>query len=141
MALRSRFCSKGFTLLEILFVLLITGLMIAMVGPRFGGRIDDYKRSYQFQSLEDDLRYLPRRVRLVAMAVELPADLEKGNLEDGHPIVELPAGWTMEATPPLRISPLGACSAARIRFIPDDGGEARTYDVGELTCELNRANE
>jgi type II secretory pathway pseudopilin PulG len=133
--------SEGFTLLEILFVLFISGLMIALVGPRIGGRIEAYEQNYQFQAIEDGLRQLPRRVRLMGKPLELPRDMALSDLGDGSPALTLPEGWRLTVAPPLRSSPLGACSGARISVTPVDTGEPRDYDVAELSCELDRSQD
>lgn len=131
--------SKGFTLLEILFVMFISGLLIALVGPRFGGRMEAYEQNYQFQGIEDALRQLPRRARLMGKPLELPRDLAFSDLGDGRPALTLPEGWQMIVTPPLQISPLGACSGARIRVQPADAESSpRNYAVAEPGCDLGR---
>jgi len=128
---------QGFTLLEVMLVLFISGLMIGLVGPRFSGYLETYERRYQFQEIEDGIRQLPRRARLSSKAVVLPRDLALTDLGDGLPPLKLPEGWRLESTPALLISPLGACSGARIAVFPDTGDEvARYYEIAELTCEL-----
>jgi prepilin-type N-terminal cleavage/methylation domain-containing protein len=131
----------GFTLLEILTVLFISGLMIALIGPRFGAQIETYRQRYALREIEDGLLQLPHRVRLSGRAVELPRDLGETDLGDGQPLLDLPAGWQLTVTPPLRISPLGICSEARVVVLPpvaDGTGQPPSivYDVEEFTCDL-----
>jgi len=136
---------QGFTLLELLLVLFIIGLLVALVGPRFGGYFEVYERHYQYREIEDGFRQLPRRARLASKSLVLPRDLSLTDLGDGMPPLALPEGWRLEITPPLLISPLGACSGARIDIFPASGEgtgvqEAdRSYEVAELNCELKRS--
>ena len=101
--------SGGFTLLEMLFVLVIVGLLVGLTAPRFGAGIDRYEALSRRQALEDQIRQLPRRARLAATALELPRDLQVENLGDGSPALTIPDGWSIDFTPPLIISQLGAC--------------------------------
>lgn len=126
----------GFTLLEILFVLFVSGLMIAIVGPRFGARITDYERDYQRREIENSFRLLPRRARLLGRALELPRDLQISDLGDGQPVLSLATGWQIKIFPPLRISSLGACSEATLEITLEDSLRLKKYKVMELTCEL-----
>jgi prepilin-type N-terminal cleavage/methylation domain-containing protein len=133
----------GFTLLELLAVLFISGLLIALVGPRIGSRLTAYETHYHFQEIEDGLRQLPRRARLAGKHLVLPRDLSLTDLGDGLPPLALPEGWLLEATPPLAISSLGACSGARIRIqsathhaTTDEAPESRFYEIENLSCNL-----
>jgi prepilin-type N-terminal cleavage/methylation domain-containing protein len=132
--------SEGFTLLEILFVLFIGGLLVALVGPRFGGRMEAYEQDYRFRAIEDDLRQLPRRARLMGKPLELPRDLALSDLGDGRPALALPEGWQLTAAPALQISPFGACSGARVSVRPADvESSPRHYEIASPGCDLGRA--
>jgi len=110
--------------------------MIAIVGPRFGARIDAYERAYQHREIEDSLRQLPRRARLLGRSLELPRDIKLTDLGDGKPALSIPAGWQIKISPSMRISPLGACAEAAIEIVPENSQGLRKYKVMELTCEL-----
>ena len=127
----------GFTLLEILFVMFIVGLMTALVAPRIGVNLDHFEAVSQRKWLEDQITQLPRRTRYVGKSLELPKDLDRPDLGDGAPPLELPAGWQLIATPPLRISPSGACSATTLELRSEkDPGASQRYQLTELDCEL-----
>lgn len=131
-------CAGGFTLLELLFVLFVIGLMVGLIVPRFGPGLDRLQLLSQRQEIEDQLRRLPRRVRLTGRAIELPADLALANLGDGVPPLGLPAGWQLEFSPPLVISRLGACTASHVHLISElQASASMRYQVAELTCELS----
>ncbi len=55
---------RGFTLLEMLVVLAVIGLASALVAPRIAGRLDAIDERDQIRGVADQLRQLPRRVRL-----------------------------------------------------------------------------
>ena len=78
----------------------------------YGPSLDRYELLSQRQGIEDQLRQLPRRVRLTARSLELPADIQLENLGDGVPALNIPADWSIEFSPPLVISRGGACSAS-----------------------------
>lgn len=142
MTLARRNISGGFTLLEMLFVLVIVGLLVGLTAPRFGAGIDRYEALSRRQALEDQIRQLPRRARLAATALELPRDLKAENLGDGSPALTLPDGWSIDFTPPLIISQLGACSASAITLTtPDTSEQAHRYQITDLTCDLAAATQ
>lgn len=127
---------RGFTLLEILFVLAIMGFMVALVAPRLGARINAYDRQYKVRAFEDSFRQLPRRVRLLGSALELEKALETGALADGRSALEIPQGWMLAAEPSFIISPIGACSGSDFTLIDADGDVLARYHVEEITCAL-----
>lgn len=129
----------GFTLLEIMFVLFVTGLLVGLTAPRFGPQIERFERHSQGKELEDQLRLLPRRVRLSGRPLELPKDMAVV-MADGEPALRLPQGWEVRFSPPLRVAMNGACSAATAYFLTT--GEATpfaTIKISDLTCELQSA--
>ncbi len=128
---------RGFTLLEMLFVMFIISLMFGLVAPRFGAGLDRYELLSQRKDIEDQLRQLPRRVRLSARPLELPGDIKLADLGDGAPPLLVPPGWQLSFTPPMLISRNGACSASVAELIASENIEASArYQVTELTCEL-----
>ncbi|MDR1647329.1 MAG: prepilin-type N-terminal cleavage/methylation domain-containing protein [Zoogloeaceae bacterium] len=136
----------GFTLLEVMVVLFISGLMIALTGPRFSTYLDAYRQQYALREIENGLLQLPRRVRLSGQALELPRDLGDTDLEDGAPPLVLPEGWQLTATPPLKISALGVCSGSRIvvqtPVVAETGLPSSTaYDIEALTCDLSAGKD
>lgn len=121
-----------------LFVMLIVGLLVGLTAPRFGAGIDKYETSSQREYIEDQLRQLPRRVRLSARGLELPKEQQLPDLGDGDPALVLPQGWTLSFTPPLIISRLGACNGTILTLTPPQQTNAppAIYKVADLSCEL-----
>lgn len=130
---------KGFTLIEMLLVMLIVGLLTSLTAPRIGANLNSYEESSQRREIEDQIRQLPRRVRYLGKGLELPKDLVVSDLGDGGPALKLPAGWSIDFPVALQISPRGACSSSSLRLLRDDDKSgAANYDISEIGCELKR---
>lgn len=121
-----------------LFVMLIVGLLVGLTAPRFGAGIDRYEIRSQREHIEDQVRQLPRRVRLAAQSLQLPQTPFANDLGDGAPILEVPPGWVISFSPPLVISRLGACNETRVTVTPPEssGESSATYRIVDLSCEV-----
>ncbi len=127
----------GFTLLEMLFVMLIVGLLTSLMAPRLGGNIEHFEALSQRKELEDQFRQLPRRVRYAGKRIELPKDLSLKDIGDGNPALKLPDGWTLGFSPALLISSNGACSSSVLELVSGTDASVTTrYDVAEISCEI-----
>ena len=132
----------GFTLLEMLFVMLIVGLLTSLMAPRLGGNLDHFEALSQRKELEDQFRQLPRRVRYTGRGLELPRDLSLKDIGDGNPALRLPGDWKLAVSPVLLISSNGACSPSVLEFISDrDASVTTRYDVAEISCEITIRSE
>lgn len=130
----------GFTLLEMLFVLVVVGLLVGLAVPRFAAGLEQRELIAQRAFIEDQLRELPRRVRLISRPVQLPEDLKLYDLGDGLAPLRLPLGWKITFKPDLEISMLGACSASNV-LVTNTGnpGMNFSYLIASLSCELSPA--
>ena len=126
--------------MEMLLVMLIVGLLSSLIAPRFGDRYARTERASQRQGIEDQLRQLPRRARLLGRPIQLPDALALADLGDGHPPITLPAGWHITFDPPLNIGPNGACTATTITLAMDDKTSPEAspthHALTAPTCEL-----
>lgn len=130
--------TAGFTLLEMLFVLFVVGLLVSLTVPRFAAGYQQRELLAQRSDIEDQLRELPRRVRLNAHPLQLPADLKLKDLGDGRAPLQLPAGWSVSFAPALEISLLGACSPAKITISHADSPALMArYQLSRLNCEIS----
>lgn len=128
---------RGFTLLEMLFVLFVVGLLASLTIPRFAASYQARELNAQRDDIEDQLRELPRRVRLQAHPLSLPADLKLVDLGDGVPPLRLPDGWELGFDPPLEISLMGACSLSKLVLSHRAAVELTArYQVSKITCDL-----
>jgi prepilin-type N-terminal cleavage/methylation domain-containing protein len=128
----------GFTLLEMLFVLVVVGLLVGLTVPRFAAGLEQRELIAQRADMEDQLRELPRRVRLTAHPIQLPQDMKLPNLGDGLPPLRQAAGWAIDFKPPLEISMLGTCSASSVLLThAQSPGMDASYRIAPLNCELS----
>ena len=138
MLLTPRRGQRGFTLLEMLFVMFVVGMLASLTIPRFAASYQARELLAQRSDIEDQLRELPRRVRLSAHPLALPIDLKLADLGDGAPPLRLPPGWEIAFDPVLEISLLGACSPSKIVISHGEAPAlAARYQVERLTCELS----
>jgi hypothetical protein len=120
-----------------LFVLMVVGLMSSLAIPRFAGSYFLRELTTQRSDIEDQLRELPRRVRLNAHPLELPADAKLKDLGDGKPPLLLPSGWEVSFAPPLEISLLGACAPSVVTISNADNAALTVrYQIALLSCEI-----
>jgi len=129
--------SGGFTLLEMLFVLVVVGLLVGLTMPRFAAGLEQRELLAQRKMIEDQLRELPHRVRLNARPMQLPLDFNQADMGDGLPPLQLPKGWTITFMPPLEISILGTCSPSLASVSKSDSSNMdAAYRLEAITCEL-----
>ncbi|MGE3347331.1 MAG: type II secretion system protein [Ramlibacter sp.] len=128
---------KGFTLLEMLFVLFIVGLLVSLTVPRYAGNLRQRELATERQSLETRLVVLPRRARLTGVSVKLPADVGKPDLGDGAPVLDVPTGWTLTFNPEMQITMHSTCSTSEIELANKaDAAMTYRYRVKEPSCEI-----
>lgn len=128
----------GFTLLEMLFVLFVVGLLVSLTVPRFSAGYQQRELLAQRADIEDQLRELPRRVRLSVHPLQLPLDLKLPDLGDGSAPLRLPSGWEITFDPALQISLLGACSSSSVSLRLDaHPALSAQYKLAPISCELS----
>lgn len=126
--------------MEMLLVMLIVGLLTSLIAPRFADRYARMEHASQRQLIEDQLRQLPRRARLLGHSIQFPDALSLTNLGDSQPPLSLPAGWHITFEPPLNIGTNGACSATTITLKFNDKTSPEVFQTHYVltapTCEL-----
>jgi prepilin-type N-terminal cleavage/methylation domain-containing protein len=129
----------GFTLLEMVFVLFVIGLLVGLVAPRIGVQVDRFESKAVREEIEDQIRQLPRRIRLTGRSLELPKNLDVADIGDGQPVLSIPSGWIISFEPPLLLGANGACTESRITLKAPNADEPYIqYRVAELSCELSQ---
>lgn len=121
-------------------MLFVVGLLASLSVPRFASGLQQRELRTQRDSIEDQLRELPRRVRLAARPLRwtvAPVAAEPGS---GALALRLDAGWSVAFAPALEISVQGVCSASAVR-VELRGEPAMTthYVLAPITCELTPA--
>lgn len=107
--------SKGYTLLELLVVLLILGLMTALTMPRL---LTLYERLQVSQQRDDVLTQL-NRLGFVAFSQGQAFTLTQypppeTAVNQPAPPLTLPPGWSLLATPPIHYRANGVCEGGTL---------------------------
>ncbi len=107
----------GFTLLELLLVMAVMALMTGLVAPRLGAMYDSFHWALE---RDDVLRQLGG---IGARAQAEGREYILGRLPDDKnpaPPLQLPAGWRLEASPPIRYWESGVCGGGRLLLLARD---------------------
>lgn len=102
--------ARGFTLLEMLVVLVIMGMAVAVISPRLQNAYDAVVRSGERADVVRQLQRLPLIARERG-GIDLPSGSH--GLDD---LLKLPEGWTAVPERALRIETSGACRASIIEL-------------------------
>ncbi|CAD7548504.1 prepilin-type N-terminal cleavage/methylation domain-containing protein [Aeromonas hydrophila] len=100
---------RGFTLLELLVVLVLVGMIAGMVGPRFIDLAERLRHRNEWQILQQRINGLPMEVQLTGRSMalqELPWTL--------------PAGWQLKTERPVRYLSNGVCLGGQLQLLQDD---------------------
>lgn len=123
---------QGFTLLELLVVLVLLGALAALVAPAVSRGIDAWRLRVAAQELEQQVARLPLQARAAGVTLHLGG--EAAWPAAVPPIVLEDAG--IEWLSPLVVRSNGFCEAGALRLVHDEG--RRDYDVLSPDCRLRR---
>ncbi|MGF1605620.1 MAG: prepilin-type N-terminal cleavage/methylation domain-containing protein [Rhodothalassiaceae bacterium] len=123
---------EGFTLFELLVVLALLGLIVGLVGPRLGGRLEQAELISRLEQLAGDVRATPLRARLSGRAVAFDPASAGNSIEAAHLPVQ--SGWTLRYSGPLLVSALGVCQGGTIELLAPSGRRGRV-EVAAPYCD------
>ncbi|WP_269531330.1 prepilin-type N-terminal cleavage/methylation domain-containing protein [Chitinimonas sp. BJYL2] len=129
----------GFTLLEILIVLVLIGMMMGLVGPGVVGQIDRSQERDAIDRFQSELSQLPRWARITGKPLALE-NLSVPVIEDGELLLDLPPGWRAQFSPKLIVSPRQLCNGSNVSLFSSGGTLVRTFSVQSPDCSLQRTD-
>jgi prepilin-type N-terminal cleavage/methylation domain-containing protein len=116
---------RGFTLLEVLVVLLIVGLLVSLVAPGAVNLVGAATRESQRREIASAIERLPVEARLTGRLLVL----------DGTtPVPGLNAAWRVTLARPLRVQPSGVCSESDARV--DIDGQTVVVHIAAPFCRV-----
>jgi general secretion pathway protein G len=103
---QATFYAKGFTLLELMVVLVLMGLLASVVLPRMSKVYDRTQAAFELEDIRLSLARIPLQAFTANVRYELtslPSDTNQ-SLK-----VSLPDGWTVKAASPIVYQSNGIC--------------------------------
>lgn len=107
---------KGFTLIEMMAVMVILGLLSSVVLPSFERWFTSTQDSTLIIKVSNRLQKLAIRAVLLEQDFELNQSSTRETLADGFPALDLPDGWFFESDEKLFIWKSGMCDPEEITF-------------------------
>ena len=123
--------AAGFTLLELLVVLALLALVTGLVAPAAVRALGAARERAAAADLDALLEGLPVRAFRAGAAQAYTGPALSQLLAD------LPAGWAVEATPPLRYTAQGVAAGGTVRLLAP-GRQARVLQVLPVSGEVVR---
>jgi prepilin-type N-terminal cleavage/methylation domain-containing protein len=117
--------TRGFTLVELLVVMLVVGLVSALIVPNLGAMLSGVQRFTLRDGVVADLASLSFRAFALGQGFELSPGKLNTPLRDGNPILVLPPGWTLRAETSIKFSFNGSCTGGAVELIAPDGAVER----------------
>ncbi len=105
---------KGFTLLELLIVLLVIGLVAGLVMPRLSNIYDGMVTMYEKDDVMAQLNGLHFKVFQYGQVFDL---ISYPLPQNAPKLLELPQGWTLKTETPIRFRSNGSCSGGHLTLL------------------------
>lgn len=107
--------TSGFSLLEILIVLVLVSIMVALVSPRLADTVRAVQGSGERAEVVRQLQTLPLLARNGGEAITIA----RGDFLAAAGPLQMPEGWMVQAMEPVVVAANGVCSRSRIRVEHD----------------------
>ena len=127
----------GFTLLEVLVVLVLVGLLTALAVPNLQRMSQSVEAATRRDAVLADIGGLGYRAYVIGQSFELGPATAAQMLRDGNPVLALPAGWRIAAEPAVRYSFSGYCAGGTLQLQAPDGSLERLVLQPPL-CRVQR---
>jgi len=126
---------KGFTLLELLVVLVIVGMAASFSGPQLWQSYAKASERSVLQTFADDLE----KIRVEAFHQQRSIVLAVEGSTNQIAMPDLPEGWRIEKSSPLRFLPTGVTNGGTLYFLsPDSHRWKLKLQALDGTVEISR---
>ncbi|WP_334021627.1 prepilin-type N-terminal cleavage/methylation domain-containing protein [Alteromonas sp. S015] len=110
--------SKGYTLLELLVVLVLMGLLMGIATPK----VMQLYQSVQFSLERDDILFQLENLSFNVYKSGQPFELHSLANDEEQSLITLPQGWVLDPaqTTEITYSSLGFCMGGEARFVKEN---------------------
>lgn len=127
--------ARGFSLLEVLIVLVLVSIMVALVSPRLAGTVRAIESSGERAELVRQLQSLPLLARNQGDAIRFA----RGDALEASPLLQVPEGWSLQATTEVAVAANGICGPARLRV--QHGELVEEWSLAVPDCRVDSGDE
>lgn len=128
-----RIASVGFSLLEMLVVLVLISVMTALVAPRLQGTVEAIASSGERDEVTRQLERLPLLARQQGHSIQIVVGQDVSVA-----YLALPAGWKVQPLTVLSIASNGICNTASLQV--EGRGTAEKWSIAAPDCKVSHGD-